>query len=203
MLNWIFEPFSQADKSLYRSRSGLGLGLSLVKGIVELHGGTVEARSDGVGRGSQFIIRLPLERSATVAAPSTLPDVRGTPGRYRILLIEDNPAAARSMRMLLEHIGHTVEVALSGPDGVEAARKFLPEVVCDIGLPGLDGYAVAQALREQVGLRDTYLIGVSGYAQNEQRGRESGFDAYLTKPVDFDELERMLATLGGRAEAIA
>jgi len=112
----------------------------------------------------------------------------------RILIIEDNRIGARSMRMLLEQIGHTVEVAHNGADGIEAARRFRPEVVlCDIGLPGLDGYAVARELRKESDLDGSFLIGVSGYAHDEQRAGEAGFNAYLLKPVNFRDLERMLA----------
>jgi CheY-like chemotaxis protein len=103
--------------------------------------------------------------------------------------------------MILEHMGHAVELAHSGPEGLVAARRFRPEVVlCDIGLPGLDGYEVAKALRQQVGFDTMYLVGISGYAQDERRARESGFNAYLTKPVDFNDLERMLAQLKAKAE---
>jgi signal transduction histidine kinase/ActR/RegA family two-component response regulator/PAS domain-containing protein len=199
VLTWLFEPFTQADRSVERSRGGLGLGLALVKGIVELHGGNVTASSDGPDRGSEFIIRLPLEQAQTSPAIGVVPTQKPRP--CRILLIEDNPTAARSGRMILEYMGHAVEVAHTGPEGLMAARSFRPEVVlCDIGLPGLDGYEVAKTLRQQVGLDTMYLVGISGYAQDERRARESGFNAYLTKPVNFDDLERMLAQLKAEAE---
>ncbi|HEU4345996.1 MAG TPA: response regulator, partial [Candidatus Binatia bacterium] len=111
------------------------------------------------------------------------------------LVIEDNLAAARSLRLLLRETGHTVEIAHNGPDGVELARRFRPEIVlCDIGLPGLDGYAVARVLRQEPGLTGVYLIAVSGYGQNadQRRASEEGFNAYLTKPIDFKELDRLL-----------
>lgn len=194
-LGWVFEPFSQADRSLDRSRGGLGLGLSLVKGIVELHGGDVTAASEGPGWGAEFTVRLPLDQSYAKAA-SAEPESTDAHHSRRILIIEDNRIGARSMRMILEQIGHTVEVAHNGADGIEAARRFRPEVVlCDIGLPGLDGYAVARELRKESDLDGSFLIGVSGYAHDEQRAGEAGFNAYLLKPVNFRDLERMLAKL--------
>jgi two-component system CheB/CheR fusion protein len=175
-----------------------GWELSLVKGIVELHGGEVTAASEGPGDGSEFTIRLPLDQTRA-AAPTPEPETADDRISRRILIIEDNPVGARSMRMLLEQMGHTVEVAyngMDGMDGIEAARRFRPDVVlCDIGLPQLDGYALAQTLRQKVGLEGSFLIGVSGYAQDERRAAEAGFNAHLLKPVDFNEVERLLAKL--------
>lgn len=194
-LAWIFEPFSQAERSLDRSRGGLGLGLALVKGIVELHGGMVQASSEGSGYGSEFTVRVPLDQTQALAAPATVGENRSNRS-CRILIIEDNPLGARSLRILLEHMGHTVEVAYNGLAALETARKFQSEVVlCDIGLPGLDGYGVAQALRQQAGSEGAYLICVSGYAEDEQRARDAGFNAHLNKPVNIAELERLLTGL--------
>ena len=188
-LAWIFEPFSQAERSLDRSRGGLGLGLALVKGIVELHGGMVQASSEGPGRGSEFTVRLPLDHAQALAAPPAVGENRSNRS-CRILIIEDNPLGARSLRILLEHMGHAVAVAHNGLVALETARKFQPEVVlCDIGLPGLDGYGVAQALRQQAGSEGAYVICVSGYAEDEQRARDAGFNAHLNKPVNIAELE--------------
>jgi PAS domain S-box-containing protein len=195
MLGRIFETFIQADRSLERTRGGLGLGLALVKGIVELHGGRVMASSDGPGSGSEFTIRLPLDHSPSIHAPA-VPDSNVSVRGYRILLIEDNPIAARSTRLLLEQSGHTVEVAHDGANGVETARRFRPEIVlCDIGLPGMDGYRVAETLRLELGNDGAYLIALSGYAQNDGRAPKAGFNAHLTKPLDFAQLEKMLAAL--------
>jgi PAS domain S-box-containing protein len=194
----LFEPFSQADGSLDRSRGGLGLGLALVKGLVELHGGEVSAASPGVGQGSTFMVRLPLE------PPGAVRDRAGSPGTgraLRILVVEDNRDAADSLGMMLELAGHTVEIAYTGREGLEAARSFSPEVaLCDIGLPGgMDGYDLARALRQDDGLSGIHLIAISGYGQEEdqRRARAAGFDRHLTKPVDPAFLLRALETLAG------
>ncbi len=198
MLRQIFETFCQADRNPDRNRSGLGLGLVLVKGLVELHGGEVWAASAGLGQGSEFTIRLPLEAPPGRAQPTATPVVAAE-RPYRILLIEDNKDTAESMQMLLDLVGHQVQVAYTGVEGLEAARRFLPEIVlCDIGLPGgMDGYAVAQALRQDPVLGSTCLIAMTGYGQekDKRRARAAGFDAHLTKPVDFLELQQVLASL--------
>ncbi|HWP59186.1 MAG TPA: GAF domain-containing protein [Candidatus Acidoferrales bacterium] len=194
-LDRVFEPFSQADRSMDRSRGGLGLGLALVKGLIELHGGKVQAESAGPGRGAEISVELPI--GAALARRDLVAAAAGASRPWRILIIEDNSVAAKSTEMLLETLGHTVEVAHNGKDGVEAARRFRPEVVlCDIGLPEMNGYAVAQALRQEAGL-NAYLIALSGYGQDEyqRRAREAGFDAYVTKPINFDDLEKMLAAV--------
>jgi signal transduction histidine kinase/DNA-binding response OmpR family regulator len=196
MLERVFETFSQADSSLDRSRGGLGLGLSLVRGLVELHGGTVQAASAGLGQGTEITLRLPLaesppppERRVVVAVDET--------SAQRVLLIEDNADTAESMRILFSLTGHQIQVAHTGLAGLEAVRSFRPEVVlCDIGLPGgMDGYAVARAIRHDASLREVRLIALSGYGQDEdrRRSREAGFDAHLIKPVDFLDLRRLLS----------
>jgi signal transduction histidine kinase/DNA-binding response OmpR family regulator len=192
----VFETFSQADRSLDRSRGGLGLGLALVKGLVELHGGCVGVASPGPGKGTELTIRLPLGGVPPVrpAAPAAWP----TRLARRVLVIEDNPDSAESMRMLLALSGHKVEVAATGVAGVERAQTFRPEVVvCDIGLPGgMDGYDVARAMRADPELSGAFLIAATGYGQvdDQRRSREAGFDAHLTKPVDFAELHRLLVS---------
>jgi signal transduction histidine kinase/DNA-binding response OmpR family regulator len=198
MLARVFETFSQADTSLDRSRGGLGLGLALVKGLVDLHGGKVWAQSEGLGKGTEVTIRLPLAE-----APAAVDEAEAPPAparTQRVLIIEDNRDAAESMRILFKLGGHQVEVAHTGPKGLEVARRFDPEVVlCDIGLAGgMDGYAVAQALRRQQKLN--WLIALSGYGQrqDQERSLEAGFDVHLTKPVDFNELQQMLTTVPGR-----
>jgi signal transduction histidine kinase/DNA-binding response OmpR family regulator len=198
----VFEAFSQADRSLDRSRGGLGLGLALVKGLVELHGGHVRVSSEGPGQGTELVIRLPL---GVQPAPERRVEhePRDVPLSRRVLVIEDSPDAAESMRMLLALSGHQVEVAPTGVRGMERAREFRPEVVlCDLGLPGgMDGYAVARAMRQDPELSSSLLIATTGYgqAEDQRRCREAGFDAHLTKPVDFSELQRLLATTPARA----
>ncbi|WP_437284141.1 ATP-binding protein [Sorangium sp. So ce406] len=202
ILERIFEPFTQADRSLARSRGGLGLGLALVKGVVELHGGAVRAASAGVGRGAQIAITLPLaDVAAPRAAEARRPGVAAaSAGRARrILIIEDNHDAADSLRMLLERRGHAVSVAHSGADGVAAARDAPPDVIlCDIGLPGdMNGYGVARALRGESATRATLMVALTGYGQDDDRrlAHAAGFDAHLTKPVTQAMLERLLADI--------
>jgi PAS domain S-box-containing protein len=194
MLPHVFETFAQADRSLDRSRGGLGLGLALVKGLVELHGGEVSAVSQGAGRGSEFTFRLPITPAPAASETRGAPVVTaGAP--VRILIVEDNRDAAESLRDLLELQGCTVALAHSGPAAVAVARQFQPEVVlCDIGLPGMDGHQVAAALRSDPALARAHLIALSGYGQEEDRRRslEMGFDQHLTKPIEFDELCRLL-----------
>jgi len=192
----VFNAFAQADSSLERSRGGLGLGLALVKGLTELHGGTVDAFSEGEGFGSVFTISLPIKE---VAPKEVQPEVITQQPRTinRVLIIEDNRDTGATLKILLKHRGFEVSVALTGPDGVEAARTFLPDVIlCDIGLPGMDGFAVARALRSDPRTAKIYMIAQSGYGQADdiRKSLASGFDIHLVKPVDFTELSKVLLT---------
>lgn len=203
LLHRIFEPFVQADSSLDRSKSGLGLGLALVKSVSELHGGTVEARSDGPGRGAEFVIRVPVELGAVVSASAARPAM-DRPSSRRVLVIEDNRDAADSLRLMIELAGHRVEVAYTGPDGVQRARQFGPDVVfCDIGLPGMNGYDVARTLRSDAALRSTYLVALSGYAQpdDQQRAAEVGFDGHMAKPASMEAIAAVLGALPSRSRS--
>ena len=199
----LFEAFSQADQTLDRSKGGLGLGLALVKGMVELHGGRVSAYSEGPGQGAEFLVELPL------AAPS-LPDTRAPmaalgPRGLRVLVIEDNIDAAESLCAVLEMEGNEAIYAPDGLRGLTKAREWHPDVVlCDIGLPGMDGYAVARAIRSDDDLRHMYLIALSGYALPEdvRRAIESGFDRHLAKPPPLDKLDEILGGVPGREEAM-
>jgi two-component system CheB/CheR fusion protein len=194
MLPRLFEAFSQGDSTLDRSKGGLGLGLALVKGLVELHGGSAEAASEGPGKGAAFTLRLPLDVGATRVPKEPAPVASAAP--CRVLVIEDNEDAADTMREVLELGEHSVEVAYNGPDGVEKARAFHPDVVlCDIGLPKMDGYQVARAMRADPELGGIALIAVSGYAQPEDvaMARDAGFDAHLAKPPSIEDLERTMA----------
>lgn len=195
LLPQVFDTFMQADASLDRSKGGLGLGLSVVKGLVELHGGTVEARSEGPGRGAEFTICLPMQpepAAITVMPAAPKPATK----RLRVLVVEDNRDAADSLKMLLEIFGYEVSVAYTGPAGVAAAKEWCPDVVlCDIGLPGLDGFGVAKELRQHPATAKARIIAVTGYGGDEDRcrSREAGFDAHLTKPADPAALENLLA----------
>src|SRR5262249_5478724 len=180
---------------LERSKGGLGLGLALIKGLVELHGGEVTARSPGKGQGAEFIVRLP--RQAEPAAVTATPVAGSSPARrLRILVVADHPDAADSLRMRRELLGYEVAVAHSGPTGVATATAWHPDVVlCDIGLPGMNGYAVAGALRQNPATAAARMIALTGYGQEEdrRRSREAGFDAHLVKPADPIALRKLLA----------
>jgi CheY-like chemotaxis protein len=200
----IFESFSQAETTLDRSKGGLGLGLALVKGLSELHGGTVEAYSAGPQQGSRFSVRLPFNETAPSVAAPDVEIAAAAQDFRRILLIEDNRDAARSMQRLLQHFGFDVNLAFSGPQGLESARTLNPDVViCDIGLPEMDGFGVARALRADGATRGMYLIALTGYGQpsDVQNALDAGFDLHLVKPVDFTRLEEALTMASRRHKA--
>jgi signal transduction histidine kinase len=227
MLPRVFDTFTQADRSLDRSRGGLGLGLALVKGMVEMHQGDVQVESPGPEKGTIFTIRLPLMDEGVLGAgcrvleekPGPAPDAaQGSPPPplvrgggvaqhpARLLLIEDNPDTAETMRELLDLAGYPVDLARSGPEGLAYARQFQPElVICDIGLPGMDGYQVARTLRQEPATARVHLIALSGYAQEEdlQRSREAGFNWHLKKPIEFSELVRVLQRLPSPDQCLA
>jgi PAS domain S-box-containing protein len=200
LLGRLFDPFAQATQDIARSRGGLGLGLALTKGLAELHGGSVDAESEGLGHGSRFTLTLPLARSERAARAAAAPG--GGAESLRILVIEDNHDAAATLGELLQLGGHQVELAYDGVAGLELARRMQPDVVIsDIGLPGaLSGYDVGRALRADPALRGTYLVALSGYADAAARRRctDAGFDAHLAKPPDILALEQMLAAVGAR-----
>ncbi|WP_168219158.1 ATP-binding response regulator [Limnoglobus roseus] len=192
----VFESFMQAERSVNRSRGGLGLGLALVKGIVEHHGGTVRALSDGVGKGAEFVLDLPLIGHLDAVGPRDAQAAPTASTARRILLIEDNRDSAESLRMYLELFGHEVAVAHSGPEGMSVAERFLPDVVvCDIGLPGMDGIDVCLALRAVRQLADALVIALTGHGSGStgDRIQSAGFDAVLLKPIDPEQLARMVA----------
>jgi PAS domain S-box-containing protein len=201
LLPHVFETFAQGERTLDRSQGGLGLGLALVKGLVELHGGEVRAESAGPGRGAAFTLLLPtvaVDTTTETAAAPTSSEQAAPPHPLRILVVEDNRDAAETLRDLLELRGYTVQVAYSGPAALELGPQFQPEVLlCDLGLPEIDGYQVAKALRRDPTTTAARMIAISGYGQEEDRRRsqEAGFDRHLTKPVDFDELTALLDAL--------
>jgi PAS domain S-box-containing protein len=199
MLDRAFVLFTQADQGLARSRGGLGIGLNLARNLVTLHGGTIEARSEGVGKGSEFIVRLPLPadqpqapESQPFSTPANSPLVTTTKGTgRRILIVDDNIDAARSIELLLEHAGFEVQLAHDGRSALDMVRSFQPAVVLlDIGLPHLDGYTVAREARRG---NPVLLIGLSGYAPDP--GARPLFDHYFIKPVRADELLELLSGL--------
>jgi signal transduction histidine kinase/ActR/RegA family two-component response regulator len=210
MLQTIFEPFAQVESSRQRSEGGLGLGLPLVRSLVAMHGGRVEARSDGPGHGSEFIVHFPLLRTAerpvaTFRKPAPVVPATIDPGAgLHVLVVEDNHDGRESLRDLLEIWGYEVSLAEDGPQGIEKALSLRPEVaLVDIGLPGLDGNEVARRVRAVLGNEQISLIAMTGYGQPEDRRRalQAGFDRYLVKPVDPAILSRLLAESRHRGQA--
>jgi PAS domain S-box-containing protein len=196
LLPHIFDLFVQGDRSLERTQGGLGIGLTVVRRLVALHGGTISARSEGPGKGSEFVVNLPgveQGRQPPAEAPAKARTASGNGSSRRVLVVDDNVDAAESAALLLKMWGHAVQVAYNGPAAVQAADEFQPEiVVLDIGLPGLNGYEVARHLRQQP--RKVTLVAVTGYGQEEDRRRtqEAGFDHHLTKPMDPQALRGIL-----------
>jgi len=203
----IFELFVQVDHAATRSQGGLGIGLTLVKDLVEMHGGSVAAASEGLGKGSEFVIRLPLvvklPPPPDAAAP---PEQRPTtaPVRHRLLIVDDNQDAAESMAMLLRFKGHEVRVAHDGPAALKLASSYRPQIVLlDIGMPGMDGYEVARQWRALPGSEFTVLAALTGWGQENERRRttEAGFDHHLVKPVDLKELEKVFTAFASGSRA--
>ena len=196
----IFEMFTQAETTPHRSPGGLGIGLTLVKRLVELHGGTITVQSDGSGKGSEFVVRVPMAASPP-AQPETIDKQKpateeGPP--IRILVVDDHPDSADSLGLLLKLLGNDVRIVHDGLAAVEVANEFEPRVVLlDIGLPTLNGYEAAQRIRQQPWGNQAVLIAVTGWGQevDRQRSKQAGFDHHLVKPVDPDALTRLLATL--------
>jgi PAS domain S-box-containing protein len=196
-LQEIFELFAQGDRSLARSEGGLGIGLTVVKRLVEMHGGSVTAASEGAGKGSEFTVRLPAaERPSTAPQPAAGSPSEPSGRTSRILVVDDNVDTASGMARLLKLRGHDVAVAHTGPEAIETAARHRPEfVLLDIGLPGMDGYEVATRLREEASCRETVIVAASGYGQEEDRRRSlaAGFDYHLVKPIDQDVLLTILS----------
>jgi CheY-like chemotaxis protein len=195
LLPRVFDPFAQSERPLDRSHGGLGIGLTLVKRLVEMHGGRVQANSDGPGRGSEFEVHLPV-------LPITLPQAIApetktqAPGRARVLLVEDNQDAAEALTMLLELFGHQVTAVSNGLAAIDVAPKGGFDVaLVDIGLPGIDGYEVARRIRMMPTMKTMTLIALTGYGQetDKQRALSAGFDEHLTKPVKIEQLRAVLS----------
>jgi CheY-like chemotaxis protein len=196
VLSHVFELFVQGPPPIDRPRGGLGLGLTLVRRLVELHGGTIEASSEGSGRGSEFTVRVPTtEPPVEVKSTRSDADVSSDSAR-RVLVVEDNTDAREALTMLLEESGHDVRAAADGMEALSQAEQFTPDVVLlDIGLPGLDGYAVARQLRASPRSADALLVAITGYGQPEDRAlaRAAGFDYHLLKPVESTRLFELLS----------
>jgi CheY-like chemotaxis protein/anti-sigma regulatory factor (Ser/Thr protein kinase) len=196
LLQQVFEPFTQADTSLDRSAGGLGLGLTLVKRLVELHGGRVEVHSSGIGQGSEFIVRL-----SVAAAPNELKSVgisRKPTGQQplKVLVVEDNLDTAQMLAELVASWGHDVRLAYDGLQALAVAKEYRPHLVLlDIGLPRLDGYQVAERLRQELRLNRAIVVAVTGYGTDEDRirSRAAGFDEHIVKPVQPDVLHELFS----------
>ena len=197
----VFELFTQADPSRERSQGGLGIGLHLVKRLVELHGGSVTALSDGPGKGSEFVVRIPRASGPGAARSRTLPDQAFHRKGVRVLVVDDNADSCAMLSMFLQQQGYGVQMANTGPSALESATTWRPDVVLlDLGLPGLDGYEVARRLRARFASDAMRLIAVTGYGRDQdvQRTREAGFDAHLLKPIHPGEIDRLVAAWSAR-----
>ena len=195
ILPQIFELFIQADHSLAHSQGGLGIGLTLVRQLVEIHGGTVTASSPGIDQGSSFTVRLPALSMQPFDAGSAMIEAKLPMPKLRIMVVDDYADAAESLMMLLQAEGHEVEIADCGLKAIEKAQAFYPQVVLlDIGLPDLDGYEVARRLRTLPETRDAILIALTGYGQTEDiaRSKSAGFNHHLLKPLNYDKLSALL-----------
>jgi CheY-like chemotaxis protein len=196
-----FDLFVQGTRSLDRAKGGLGIGLTLVQTLVRLHGGSVRATSEGPGRGSQLVVRLPLALPVELppARPAAAPRAR-TGAPLRVLVVDDNVDGAKALGQLLRLAGHEVSLAHDGPAALAAAAAApLDLVLLDIGLPGMDGYAVAARLRAE-GHADTALVALTGYGREEdlRRSRDAGFDHHLVKPIGFAQLQKLVLEVRGR-----
>jgi PAS domain S-box-containing protein len=193
----VFNLFEQVDNSIARTRGGLGIGLTLVKRIVEMHGGTVTAKSAGLDQGSEFVVRLPISSDVPKTSRGLFPDSKALPASgQKILVVDDNVDAAMSVERLLKHWGHDVETAFNGPAAIAKARNFRPQIILlDIGMPGMSGYEVAKSLRAEQELAGVIIMALTGYGQPEDRRRskEAGFNYHLTKPPDPVVLAELIA----------
>jgi CheY-like chemotaxis protein/two-component sensor histidine kinase len=197
MKDQVFQLFGQINRTLDRSQGGLGIGLALVRNLVELHGGTITADSDGPGRGSTFTISLPSSLITSTGLPARLAAEHTPEGpSQRVLIVDDNADAAHSLSMLAELLGHSTDVALAGPEALEKLSSFKPDIIfLDIGLPGMSGFEVAQAIKRSHPHPPPFVVALTGWGTEEtkQKARESGFDEHLTKPVEIATVERILA----------
>ena len=197
-LSSIFDMFSQVDRSVERSTGGLGIGLALVKGLVEMHGGKVTVASEGQGKGSTFTVTLPALVAQAEAAPTPFPDNGQTATRLRrrILVVDDNRDGANSLAMMLKLMGNDVQTANDGIEALKLAERFRPEVILmDVGMPRLNGLDATRRIREQSWGKSMTIIALTGWGQDEdkERSREAGCDGHLVKPVNLDDLAKVLS----------
>jgi PAS domain S-box-containing protein len=195
-LPFVFDMFWQVDRTLGRAQGGLGIGLTLVRRLVELHGGTVEAQSEGIGKGSEFVVRLPLAGNALGTAAACPPGPRTVSGR-RILVVDDNPDSVATLKGLLQHKGHDVRVAHDGVDAVAIAEEFRPDVILmDVGMPKMNGNEATQRIRQAPWGKDIFIVALSGWGQSGdvRQSIEAGCSAHMVKPADVAALERLLAS---------
>jgi PAS domain S-box-containing protein len=199
MQDGIFEMFTQIDRPLEKGYQGLGIGLTLVKRLVEMHGGRIKVHSEGIGKGSEFRVRLPILAESPIAEPQPVQDsAMAKPTRFRILVVDDNKAAADMLGRVVEMLGNEVRTAYGGLQGVEAAAEFRPDMVLmDLGMPAMNGYEATRSIREQMWGKDMVLVALTGWGQEEdkQRTKEAGFDYHLVKPAKPSELQWLLAAL--------
>jgi CheY-like chemotaxis protein len=197
-LDSIFDMFMQVDGTAERSQGGLGIGLTLVKRLAEMHGGSVEAKSGGEGLGSEFIVRLPVLTRPSVGAHAGTDETQQSTSKRRIVIVDDNRDSADSLAMLLEITGNETFMAHDGIEALKVIEKQRPEVVLlDIGLPGLNGHEVCRDVRRQSWGKDIVMIALTGWGQEDDRRKseEAGFNSHLVKPVDYDQLLNLLSTL--------
>jgi two-component system CheB/CheR fusion protein len=206
MLDSVFELFVQSTRTLDRAAGGLGVGLTLVRSLVALHGGTVVARSEGEGRGSEFVVRLPLTDRAELPSTETRRRIQQLGDVAKVAVVEDNADSRELLCELLRQAGFECQAAESGPAALALVQTFQPDVaILDVGLPGMDGFEVARRIRADAGLRGMCLIALTGYGQAADRAtaREAGFDEHLVKPVEGDQLLALLGKLRRPDEAEA
>jgi CheY-like chemotaxis protein len=208
MLPKLFQLFMQVDRTVDRAQGGLGIGLALARRLVEMHGGTVTAYSEGPGRGSEFVVRLPVwtpPKESAASGPASSSTTNRGPSR-RVLVVDDNVDSARSLAKMLQLEGYEMTTAHDGLEALEVAERIRPDVILlDLGMPKLDGYGTARMLREKPWGKGLALIAVTGWGQEEVRGRtrDAGFDAHLVKPVEMPTLLELVRSLSARAEKSA
>ena len=199
MLPRVFDLFAQGERALDRAQGGLGLGLHLARRVVELHGGRIEARSDGIGMGAEFVVKLPAVLAFSEETPAAQEAEAAHPRGVRMMVVEDNPDAAESLAMLLQLLGHQVRIVHDGTAAIDLAQAEMPDVMLiDIGLPRMNGYEVARRIRQNSDLKQIVLVALTGYARDEDRNNAfvAGFDHHLVKPLDVTKLQELVARIG-------